>query len=402
MTQPKPAAARDPAQENASRRAAGGPAAAVRAGEVDLRSRRGASPRHSRLPRRCRRSRSSSRRRERPRRARRPPPSAPPPRRRAPIVVKRKRGVSRFVMLVVIPLVALALGFSWWLNSGRYVSTDNAYVGADKSLITPQVTGAIVAVHVVEGQKVKVGDPLFDIDPKPYEIALALAKGKLEAAKVEFANLQSSYASNIDQIKMGEDAVRVRQADFDRKNDLAISRSGTAADRDTSMANLIQAKQILEFVKWQQATVKVKLGGGPDASIDQFPDYMQANAAVDDAERNLRNTKVLAPIDGVATQVPEIELGRVAAAGQPVFAIVADTGPVGRRQSEGIGPDLRPCRPAGDGERRHIPGPGMEGDDLLDRARHGRAIRDPPAAERERQLGQGRPARALALLLRSA
>ena len=93
-------------------------------------------------------------------------------------------------MLVVIPLVALALGFSWWLSSGRYVSTDNAYVGADKSLITPQVTGAIVAMHVVEGQKVKVGDPLFDIDPKPYEIALALAKGKLEAAKVEFANLQ--------------------------------------------------------------------------------------------------------------------------------------------------------------------------------------------------------------------
>ena len=69
-------------------------------------------------------------------------------------------------------------------------STDNAYVGADKALITPQVTGAIVAIHVMEGQEVKVGDPLFDIDPQPYEIALALAKGRLDAAKVEFANLQ--------------------------------------------------------------------------------------------------------------------------------------------------------------------------------------------------------------------
>ena len=152
-------------------------------------------------------------------------------------------------MLVVIPLIALAIGFIWWLSGGRYVSTDNAYVGADKALITPQVTGPIVAVHVVEGQKVKVGDPLFDIDPAPYEIALALAKGRLEAAKVEFANLQSSFASNIDQIKMGEDAVRVRQADFDRKNDLASHGAGTSADRDTSMAALVQAKQILEFVK---------------------------------------------------------------------------------------------------------------------------------------------------------
>ena len=254
-----------------------------------------------------------------------PPPPAPPAA-ETPIVVKRKRGPVRFVMLVVIPLIALALGFGWWLSSGRYVSTDNAYVGADKSLITPQVTGAIVAVHVVEGQKVKVGDPLFDIDPKPYEIALALARGKLEAAKVEFANLQTSYVSNVDQIKMGEDAVRVRQSDFDRKNALAISHAGTAVDRDTSMAQLIQAKQLLELVKSQQATVKVKLGGGPDTTIDQFPDYMQANAAVDDAERNLRNTRVLAPIDGVATQVSQIELGRVAAAGQPVFAIVSDTG----------------------------------------------------------------------------
>jgi membrane fusion protein, multidrug efflux system len=256
------------------------------------------------------------------------PPAAPSPAPSAPpVVIAQKRGgARRFIMLVVIPLIALGLGFAWWLNSGRYVTTDNSYVGADKSLITPQVTGAIVAVHVVEGQKVKVGDPLFDIDPKPYEIALALAKGRLEAARVEFANLRSSYVSNADQIKMGEDAVRVRQADFDRKNDLANSRSGTFADRDTSMGNLIQAKQILEFVRQQQATVMVKLGGGLDASIDAFPDYIQAKANVDDAERNLRNTKVLAPIDGVATQVPQIELGRVAAAGQPVFAVVADQG----------------------------------------------------------------------------
>ena len=254
---------------------------------------------------------------------------------------------------------------------------------------------------MAEGQKVKVGDPLFDIDPQPYEIALALAKGRVDAAKVEFANLKSSYLSNAEQIKMGEDAVAVRQTDFDRKNGLATHGTGTTADRDTSMGNLIQAKQILEFVRQQQATVAVKLGGGPDASIETFPDYMQAKAGLEDAERNLRNTKVVAPIDGVATQVPEIQLGRVAAAGQPVFAIVANHGPLGRRQSEGIGLDLRPCRPAGAGERRHVPGQGMEGLDLLDRAGNGRAVLDPAGAERDRQLGQGRPARAASLLLRS-
>ena len=256
-----------------------------------------------------------------------PAPAPPPANDAAPMVVKRKwTGGTRFILLVVAPVLALALGFVWWLNGGRYVTTDNSYVGAQKVLITPQVTGSIVAVHVIEGQKVKTGDPLFDIDSEPYRIALALAKGRLDAAKVAFANLKSSYVSNADQIKMGEDSVRVRQADYDRKNELATRGAGTNVDRDTSMAALIQAKQILEFVRNLQATTMVKLGGSLDASIDNFPDYIQAKAGVEDAERNLRNTKILAPIDGVATQVTQIELGRVAPAGQPVFAVVADKG----------------------------------------------------------------------------
>ncbi len=255
-----------------------------------------------------------------------PPPAAPAPAATPMVVKRRQSSPTRFVLIVVVPLVALALGFVWWLNGGRYVTTDNSYVGAEKVLITPQVTGPVAAVHVVEGQKVKTGDPLFDIDPEPYRIALALAQGRLDAAKVAFANLRSSYVSNQDQIKMGQDAVKVRQADYDRKNELATRGAGTNVDRDTSMAALIQAKQILEFVRNQQATTMVKLGGSLDASIDNFPDYIQAKAGVEDAQRNLRNTKVLAPIDGVATQVAQIELGRVAPAGQPVFAVVADKG----------------------------------------------------------------------------
>jgi membrane fusion protein (multidrug efflux system) len=239
---------------------------------------------------------------------------------------RKRNGGRRFVLLIVIPAVVAALGAAWWLSGGRYVSTDNAYVGADKALITPYVTGPIVAIHVKEGQKVAVGDPLFDIDPAPYRTALALARGRLDAAKVEFANLRASYVSNIDQIKMGEKSVDLRQADFDRKESLVASHAGTRVDADTSAAALVQAKQILEFVKQQQEVVKVKLGGGPDAAIETFPAYMQAEAQVEDAERNLGYASVKAPIAGVATQVSQIELGRVAPAGQAVFAVVADTG----------------------------------------------------------------------------
>ena len=239
---------------------------------------------------------------------------------------RKRSGLSRFILLVVVPVVAVVLGSMWWLSSGRYVSTDNAYVGADKSLITPQVTGPIVAIHVREGQRVEAGAPLFDIDPAPYQTALALAQGRAAAAKVEFVNLQASYASNDDQIRMGEEAVQLRQKDYDRKSNLQRTGAGTAADVDTSRASLLMYQQILAFTRYMQQTTTVKLGGGLTATIDEFPDYIQAKAGLDDAERNMARTHVVAPISGVATQVDQIELGRVAPAGQPVFAIVEDRG----------------------------------------------------------------------------
>jgi membrane fusion protein (multidrug efflux system) len=244
--------------------------------------------------------------------------TAPEPRNRA--------GLSRFMLIVVLPAAAVVLGTMWWLSGGRYVSTDNAYVGADKSLITPQVTGPIVAVHVREGQRVEAGAPLFDLDSAPYQTALTLAQGRLAAAKVEFANLQAAYASNENQIAMGQKAVDLRQNDYNRKLDLVNSHSGTRADLDTSQAALVQAQQILEFVRNQQESTKIKLGGGPTATIDTFPDYIQAKAGLEDAERNLARTHIVAPIAGVATQVDQAELGRVAPAGQAVFAVVEDHG----------------------------------------------------------------------------
>lgn len=254
-----------------------------------------------------------------------PPQVAPAPPPPAP-ARRRGRSFTRSTLLIVVPLLALAIGFAWWLSGGRYVGTDNAYIGADKVLITPQVSGAILSVHVVEGQRVNVGDELFAIDPAPYRTALALANGRLGAAQAAFANLRSSYTSNLDQIKMGQQAVDVRQADYDRKMALLAQHAGTRVDSDTAAAALIQAKQIFTFVRQQQGATLVKLGGSVDASIEKFPDYIQAKAQVEDAERNLDNTKIVAPIAGVATQVTQIQLGRFSPAGSPVFAIVADKG----------------------------------------------------------------------------
>jgi membrane fusion protein (multidrug efflux system) len=253
-----------------------------------------------------------------------PRPAASP----APALAPKRgrRGGSRFLLLVVLPIVAVVAGGYWWLSGGRYVTTDNAYIGAEKVMITSQVSGAVLRVDVVEGQHVAVGDKLFEIDPAPYRDALALAQGRVAAAKAEYDNLQLSYKADEDQLRMGQEAVKVRQSDFDRKSALLTQRAGTAVDLDNSAAALIQARQILAFVQQQLDSARIKLGGALDAPLDAFPDYMQAKAQLEDAQRNLSNATILAPIAGVATQVPQIQLGRFIAAGAPVFAVIADRG----------------------------------------------------------------------------
>ena len=241
-----------------------------------------------------------------------------------PLAAPKARRALRFALLGLVPALALGGGFYWWLSGGRYVATDNAYVGADKVLVTPQVSGPILAVHVAEGQRVRQGDPLFDVDPAPYRTALALARAHQSAARSAFVNLQTSYASNLDQIKMGAQAVELRQQDYDRKSGLLSTHSGTRADVDVAAAALIQAKQILTFVKEQQNATLVKLGGAVDSPIEAFPEFVEARAQVEDAQRNVEKAAVAAPIAGVATQVNQVQLGRVAPAGTPVFAIVGD------------------------------------------------------------------------------
>ena len=99
------------------------------------------------------------------------------------------RRYRRFLLLVVLPLVAAVAGITFYLNGGRYVTTDDAYVGAQKVLITSDVSGKIINVTVKEGQQVSTGDTLFQIDPVPFRLALAQARAKLDDAKTSHDNL---------------------------------------------------------------------------------------------------------------------------------------------------------------------------------------------------------------------
>jgi membrane fusion protein (multidrug efflux system) len=246
------------------------------------------------------------------------------PRRRLMAGMRRYR---RVLLLVVLPLVALIAGLTFYLNGGRYVTTDDAYVGAQKVLITPDVSGKIVSVAVKEGQQVSTGDVMFQIDPVPFQLALAQARAKLEDAKTNHDNLVANvklYDQTIDIINSG---IAIKQRDVERKNSLVKSNVGSQLDLDNSATALVTAQAQSQLVKQQRSNSLNQLLGDPDLPLEQFPAYQQAKAARDDAQRNLDLTTVRAPMNGVATQVDQIQLGRFVMAGTPVFSVIDTSNP---------------------------------------------------------------------------
>jgi membrane fusion protein (multidrug efflux system) len=241
------------------------------------------------------------------------------PRRRLMAGLRRYR---RVLLLVVLPLVALIAGVTFYLNGGRYVTTDDAYVGAQKVLITPDVSGKIISVAVKEGQQVSTGDVMFQIDPVPYRLAVAQARAKLDDAKTSHDNLISNvklYSQTIELVNAG---IAIKQRDVERKNSLVKSSAGSQLDLDNSATALVTAQAQLQLVKQQNSTSLNQLLGNPELPLEQFPAYMQAKAALDDAQRNLDLSTVRAPMNGVATQVEQIQLGRFVMAGTPVFSVI--------------------------------------------------------------------------------
>jgi len=233
----------------------------------------------------------------------------------------------RMVLLVVLPVIALVGGGLVYMMGGRYIETDNAYVGAQKVLITPDISGKIVHVAVREGQHVEPGDELFTLDKQPFELALEGAKAKLAAAKTDYMKATTTLKSLTTLADLAQKNAALKQRDVERKQKLLSSQAGSQADVDTAATGLVTAELQAKFTQQQRDTTLAQLLGNPDLPIEQFPEYAQAKAALDNAERDLAHTVIRAPMSGTATQVDNIQLGRFVAAGTPVFSVVDDQAP---------------------------------------------------------------------------
>ena len=248
-----------------------------------------------------------------------PTKKAAEPRRRLMAAMRRYR---RFLLMVGLPIVVAIGGVSFYLHGGRYVGTDDAYVGAQKVLVTPDISGKINKIVVKEGQNVQRGDELFEIDPVPFRLAVDEAKAQLAQARTTYDNLVANIKIYGQMVDLAEKGMELKQRDVERKQALVKNNYGSQLDLDNASAAEVTARAEWAFVEQQLSSAKTQLLGNPNLPLEEFPPYYQAQAALSQAERNLDHAIMRAPMEGIATQVDQIQLGRFVVAGTPVFSVI--------------------------------------------------------------------------------
>jgi membrane fusion protein (multidrug efflux system) len=226
------------------------------------------------------------------------------------------------LMLGGILVVAGGAGFLW-LHGGRYVTVDDAYVQAAKEALSTDVSGIVAEVPVTDGQLVHRGDVLLRLDPRRFIIAVAGAKAELAATALRLRAMQRDYARMLQDADAKQSEVQSDQASYERAAALVSTSGGTRADYDKARFKLAGDQHAVASLRTQAEVQLARLGGQPDADVTTLPDYLSARAKVDEAARQLANTVLRAPFDGVVTQVDTIQPGMYLAAATAAFAIVS-------------------------------------------------------------------------------
>ncbi len=181
--------------------------------------------------------------------------------------------------------------------------------------------------------------------------------------------------------------------DLDRKSSLLATHSGSPADVDLSKTNLMNANAQLEQLMQHAGHHRNQLLGDPNLPAEKYPPYQLASAALDQAKRRPPpHRSAQAPIAGIATQADNIQLGRYLTAGTLILSVIDDQHPWVDANPKETEHHLSAARPTSVAHHRFFSDRTYRGVVSIGQPLHRRAVLDPAAAERERQLGQGRAA----------
>jgi membrane fusion protein (multidrug efflux system) len=248
------------------------------------------------------------------------PPEMPSASGKVPQPPRRPR--VRHVLFLLLPL-ALIAGAYWYVTGGKVMSTGDAYVEADKVGISTDVPGIVKEIDVTENQHVDLGQELYRLDPRQFQIALDNAKANLAQVALTIDAMKQDYRRMLSDVAAEQAQVELDQATYDRSTTLLPSGATTKVNYDQARFALEADKNKLESLRRQAQVQLARLGGDADSPIVQHPQYLQAKAQVDEAQRESDHTTVRAPFAGIVTSVPSIAPGKYLPASTTAFYLVA-------------------------------------------------------------------------------
>jgi len=251
--------------------------------------------------------------------------------------------LSRRPLVVAAAAVVIAITGALYIASPkRSVSTDNAYLQADSSIVAPKVRGLVAAILVQHDQRVRRGDPLVRIDAEEFDARVASASAALQNAQASVQAAQAALVALTAEEKLAESNVRAAKttirssdaqkvfAEADQKRYDQLIASGAVARRDaeqfraaaiTAQANADHSRAEFAVSRDEASVTQVKRLT-LEASLAQAQAAVaSAKAALDLARQDQTNTLVRAPIDGVVGD-RQVEPGDYVQPGTRLLSVV--------------------------------------------------------------------------------
>jgi membrane fusion protein, multidrug efflux system len=242
-------------------------------------------------------------------------PAASPP--------KNWFGRNRPLLLIGGPVAVVVVALIFYLTTGRYVSTDDAYIQSARVDVSTEVSGRIREIEVRDNQSVHKGDVLFRLDTPAFNIAVADARAQLAAAMIKVPSLQAVYRQRLADEAAAKNTLDYDQREFARQTELQGQGISSRAQLDQAKNNFQSAQQQLAATQQQTASALADLGGDANAQSASLPLVRQAQAALDHALLQLSYTIVHASMDGIVAKVDQIQVGDHVNAATPLFALMS-------------------------------------------------------------------------------
>ena len=208
-------------------------------------------------------------------------------------------------------------GYLYVRHEELYPSTQDAYVGANVIRIAAQVSGPVINLYVRDHQAVKGGEPLFEIDPAPFAIAVRGAQAQLELTREQLAAAQAAVDAAEALVEEHKAQLEEASRNAERILTLVEQKQLPPAKGDEAQAARKSAAASLAAAQAELLRARLDLGRPGEANAR----WQAAKAALEEARLNLQHTHVVAPADGTVAGLT-LRSGSLVQTGSPLFALI--------------------------------------------------------------------------------